>query len=102
MRPWTLLALGALLLGLPGCGDRTPCEADVDCVILCSCANGSTASGSGYSCQAGGCGNGHLQERDCVDICSRVGSVPAAGDDDDATVDDDDSGSGDDDSGGAR
>ena len=99
MRAWTLLATCALLFCLSGCGDRTPCESDFDCVILCSCANGVTASGSGYTCRAGGCGDGHIQERDCVDICSRVGSRPAAGDDDDATVDDDDSGSDDDDSG---
>ncbi len=101
MRAWTVLATCALLFALSGCGEQTPCESDLDCVILCTCANGVTASGSGYTCRAGGCGDGHLQERDCVDICSRVGSRPG-GDDDDATVDDDDSGPGDDDSGGAR
>ncbi len=90
-----LLAL-ALALCLTGCADRTPCEADVDCVILCTCANGATASGSGFTCRAGGCGDGHVQARDCVDICSRVGSVPGG------TSDDDDSGPNDDDSGNGR
>ncbi len=93
MRVWPAFFLFALALCLSGCADRTPCDSNLDCVILCSCANGVVASGGDYTCRAGKCGDGHIQARDCVDTCSRAGSVPAtAGDDDDSGPDDDDSG----------
>lgn len=101
MRAWQPLALGALLLFLSGCGDFTPCETDLDCVVLCSCANGVTATAGDFQCKPWGCGGGHIEARDCVDTCSRAGSRPVgAGDDDDSGPDDDDSGLDDDDSGG--
>ena len=92
MKRWLLLlSLGALA---SGCGDLTPCETPLNCVIACECDNGGAGFGSGYRCVNGTCRDGHHGDRDCERICRNI--VPAAG------GDDDDSGLGDDDSGGAR
>ena len=94
-RLWLLL-VGILLGGLTGCGvDLTPCESELNCVILCECANGGVGTAAGYSCTQGFCRDGHVNDRDCGRICSQV--IPPLVDDDDATGDDDD-GAGDDDS----
>ena len=89
-----LLALPLFLLS--GCGELTPCETDLNCVILCECPNGGDGFSSGYRCQQGFCRDGHKDERDCERICQNV--VPGLGDDDDV-VDDDDDLANDDDSG---
>ena len=92
-RALPLLLLGLSLL-LPGCGDLTPCEENLQCVILCQCDNGGDGFSAGYRCQAGYCRDGHKNDRDCERICQNV--LPSFGDDDDA-VDDDDSNADDDD-----
>lgn len=73
-----VLACGAAV----GCGE-TPCEDDLECTVLCRCAEGDTTVGP-YACVAGRCGSAYDQDKDCVAPCERIGGVPAAGDDDSA------------------
>ena len=100
--------LFAILLLLPGCGDLTPCESEINCVILCECANGGVGTSSGYRCSSAGyCIDGHKDDRDCSRICSQVVPPPLGNDDDagagnDDSAGDDDSASGDDDSAESR
>ncbi|MCO4770354.1 MAG: hypothetical protein KDA24_10020 [Deltaproteobacteria bacterium] len=97
MRRVWLLLVGLLLGGLAGCtAELTPCESELNCVILCECSNGGVGTSAGYACTQGTCRDGHINDRDCVRICGQV--IPPPVDDDDATGDDDD-GAGDDDSG---
>ncbi len=111
MKTWWLAILATAALALSGCGNLTPCESDLNCVIACECPNGGFGSAGPYRCSLGYCRDGHADARDCVDICARV--IPTFGDDDDDTVGDDDSAddddalddddsADDDDSGGAR
>jgi hypothetical protein len=88
-----LLGIG-LSLSVPGCGgnDYTPCEADIDCLIICDCANGRDAIIGPFPCRAGNCGLQHADRRDCFAGCS---GPPFPGQDDDDSgppPDDDDSG----------
>ncbi len=94
-RRWLPLLLG-LVFFLPGCGELTPCESNLQCVILCQCPNGGDGFAGGYRCQAGYCRDGHKNDRDCERICQNI--VPSFGDDDDSASDDDDSFVDDDDS----
>jgi hypothetical protein len=94
-----LLCSAALLLGLSlfgGCNvDLTPCESDVDCVIVCECPNRNGVLTVGpFVCRAGTCGLKHAEERDCSRVCgTQPGYVPPPADDDDSSAgDDDDSG----------
>ncbi|MEE2828539.1 MAG: hypothetical protein VX498_05085 [Myxococcota bacterium] len=90
-----LLPLLFVLGGLPGCGSAEPtaCETDLDCLIICECANRDTAVTIGpYPCRSGNCGPAHAEDRDCSRVCA---TPPAPGpDDDDSAGDDDDSSGG--------
>lgn len=92
-----VLGLGGLLL-VPACGpgDYTPCESDIDCLIVCDCPGGGDGIIGPFRCRAGHCGPEHADLRDCFGGC---GAPPAVQEDDDdsAGTDDDDSGGGDDD-----
>ncbi|MCP4869924.1 MAG: hypothetical protein GY898_14530 [Proteobacteria bacterium] len=95
-----VFALGAIAL-VPGCGgsDYTPCESDIDCLIVCDCPGGGDGLLGPYPCRLGNCGLQHAEDRDCFDGC---GAPPAVQDDDDSagsSDDDDSAGDDDDDSG---
>ena len=81
--------------GMSGCGsaDLTTCDSDLDCLIICECANRDTALSIGpYPCRAGTCGLAHAEDRDCSRVCS---TPPGSGpDDDDSAAGDDDSSGG--------
>jgi len=93
MKTWLFCVATAAAFVLGGCGNLTPCESELNCVIACECPNGAFATAGPYACSLGYCREGHAEARDCVDVCARA--IPTFVDDDDA-ADDDDSGDDDD------
>ncbi len=90
--------IGALLVMLlAGCGN-TPCETDLDCLVVCQCANGRIATAD-YACNSvSTCGTSYDADLDCERPCGGPGTkIPldltgdGSDDDDDDAVDDDDS-----------
>ena len=78
--------------GLAGCStaDLTSCETDLDCLIVCECANRDSSLTIGpYPCRSGNCGAAHADDRDCSRVCSTP--PPPGPDDDDSAGGDDDS-----------
>ncbi len=102
MSPSKIIGLVCVVAGCLALGacreDLTPCEVDLDCLILCDCPfrDGTTTIGP-YTCRSGNCGVRHAEDRDCERVC---GSGPTLfpDDDDSGTSDDDDSAFDDDDS----
>lgn len=90
MNRWVLAFVFALPLS--GCGDLTPCETELNCVIACECDNGGAGFGSGYRCVSGTCRDGHKDDRDCERLCTNIRPPTGSPGDDDSALGDDDSG----------
>ncbi len=84
-----LLAGAAFLLGGSCNSSYWPCEEDIDCLLVCECANGYDAVLGPFPCRAGTCGPEHAEQSDCIEACTGVRYVHP--DDDDSAGDDDDS-----------